>query len=76
MCSLDDAGNANGMRFSTFDNDNDNHSGNCATDYDGAWWYNACDCANLNGLFNGELDWYTYGGWNSFKTVNMLIKDN
>ena len=33
----------NGRRFSTYDQDTDLYgTGNCATDYGGGWWYNAC----------------------------------
>jgi len=31
----------NGQRFSTSDNDNDRHGGNCASSYNG-WWHNSC----------------------------------
>uniref|UniRef100_A0A182QB02 Fibrinogen C-terminal domain-containing protein n=1 Tax=Anopheles farauti TaxID=69004 RepID=A0A182QB02_9DIPT len=31
-----------GMKFSTFDSDNDNYKDNCAASYTGAWWYSAC----------------------------------
>ena len=31
----------NGMKFSTFDNDNDRSSNNCATSH-GGWWHNNC----------------------------------
>ena len=31
----------NGRRFSTFDNDNDGNSLNCANNY-GGWWHNSC----------------------------------
>jgi len=35
--------NHNGMRFSTYDADNDAaDSINCANDYRGGWWYNGC----------------------------------
>ena len=30
---------ANGMKFSTWDRDNDNASGNCAQRYKGGWWF-------------------------------------
>ncbi|XP_065918869.1 fibrinogen-like protein A [Dysidea avara] len=37
----------NGQRFSTFDNDNDKNSANCATG-NGGWWYNNCWHINPN----------------------------
>ncbi|XP_060593276.1 fibrinogen C domain-containing protein 1-like [Ruditapes philippinarum] len=50
----DSFSNHNGWKFSTFDNDNDETgSGNCAVDYNGAWWYRACHACNLNGLYLG-----------------------
>ncbi|XP_003390325.2 PREDICTED: angiopoietin-related protein 1-like [Amphimedon queenslandica] len=42
----------NGMKFSTKDNDNDYHRGNCAEVHHGAWWYNSCSDSNLNGLYS------------------------
>lgn len=41
----------NGMKFSTFDRDNDEGEGNCAEVYGGGWWYNSCQAANLNGIY-------------------------
>ena len=39
---------ANGMSFSTYDNDNDRHSGNCAVGWQSGWWYNNCYRININ----------------------------
>ncbi|XP_066521086.1 angiopoietin-related protein 3 [Hoplias malabaricus] len=44
--------NHTGMMFSTKDNDNDNHEdSNCARNYTGGWWFNACGDTNLNGRY-------------------------
>ena len=60
-------GGHNGMRFSTYDNDNDQWSGNCAEKANnakgnGGWWYSACaDSAfNINGQY-GSL--HLAGTW-------------
>lgn len=31
-----------GQKFTTLDKDQDTHDNNCAVQYSGAWWYNAC----------------------------------
>ncbi|GFV89705.1 techylectin-5A [Trichonephila clavipes] len=41
------------MMFTTKDQKNDNFSVNCAVAFKGAWWYNDCHDANLNGLYHG-----------------------
>ncbi|XP_018532843.1 angiopoietin-related protein 3 [Lates calcarifer] len=44
--------NHTGMMFSTKDRDNDNHQEfNCANNYTGGWWFNACGDTNLNGKY-------------------------
>ncbi len=39
------------MYFSTWDNDNDATSGNCARNLKGGWWFKACYIANLNNYY-------------------------
>nr|XP_020477878.1 fibrinogen alpha chain [Monopterus albus] len=80
----------NGMKFSTFDKDNDKWEENCAEMYGGGWWYNNCQAVNLNGIYyKGTYDpdrntpyeiengivWVTYKPANySLKTVRMFIR--
>ncbi|XP_019864052.1 PREDICTED: fibrinogen-like protein A, partial [Amphimedon queenslandica] len=66
----------NGMRFSTRDNDNDNHESlNCAQHYTGAWWYNTCAYSHLNGLyFNTANDDYRGTYWRHWKGATISLK--
>jgi cysteine-rich repeat protein len=57
-----------GYSFSTWDNDNDASSVNCAATYAGAWWYSGCHTSNLNGLWGSTgyatgLTWLTLTGY-------------
>ncbi|CAJ1057945.1 fibrinogen-like protein 1 [Xyrichtys novacula] len=62
-----------GMKFSTFDQDNDNYKGNCAQEDKGGWWFNKCHSAHLNGLYyhtghysaktDDGIVWYPWRGW-------------
>ena len=40
---------SNLWKFSTYDKDNDNNSGNGASSYRGGWWYNSCAQGKLTG---------------------------
>nr|XP_019934331.1 PREDICTED: fibrinogen-like protein 1 [Paralichthys olivaceus] len=74
-----------GMKFSTYDQDNDNYKGNCAQEDQGGWWFNKCHSAHLNGIYyprghysaltdNGII-WYTWRGWwYSLKTSVMKLR--
>ncbi|CAK8692816.1 unnamed protein product [Clavelina lepadiformis] len=74
----------NGLPFSTKDRDLDRHEVHCARNYEGAWWYNRCHAANLNGpyLTGGQdnskgMCWYPWkGNYYSMKKAEMKIKPN
>lgn len=72
-----------GQKFSTYDQDNDVYSSNCASRFKGAWWYRDCHKVNLNGRYlpgthttyaNG-INWKEWKGhYYSMKTTVMMIK--
>ncbi|XP_075336971.1 fibrinogen-like protein 1 [Odontesthes bonariensis] len=74
-----------GMRFSTYDQDNDNYKGNCAQEDKGGWWFNKCHAAHLNGMYypsghysastDDGVVWFTWKGWwYSLKTSVMRLR--
>ncbi|KAL9982300.1 hypothetical protein ACROYT_G004327 [Oculina patagonica] len=74
---------ANGMQFSTKDNDNDPAGGSCAVLHKGAWWYRDCHGSNLNGLYHGGqhdshadgVNWYKFRGhYYSLKRAEMKLR--
>ena len=70
-------------QFTTKDLDHDGSGDNCAVQYHGAWWYNQCYFANLNGKYrnvgpgdNTGLEWWHWirdHGY-SLKHVSMKIR--
>lgn len=83
----DSLSNGNDCGFTTFDQDHDKDSGNCAVTFRGAWWYEACHRSNLNGLnYNGAHESYADGiEWSvrgspvdlqhySYPSVQMMIR--
>ena len=73
----------NNRAFSTWDQDNDSHSGlHCAQDRVGAWWYNDCSYSNLNGYYYSGTNpppwkgvgWYHWkGNTYSLKVTEMKV---
>ena len=74
----------NGQMFTTYDQDHDRWSVNCAVLYRGGWWYKDCLGVNPNGkyLIGGVKDatgvtWHNAkpgGGQYSFKVVELKMK--
>jgi hypothetical protein len=49
-----------GMKFSTYDRDNDLSTDNCAATYGGGFWYNNCGCVLINS-FDNNFKFYCLG---------------
>ncbi|XP_067296612.1 microfibril-associated glycoprotein 4-like [Pseudorasbora parva] len=75
----------NGMKFSTFDKDQDTWGGNCAKQFLGAFWYAACHSSNPNGVYLWGEDpthnaigdsWFTWKNTHAvgMKSIRMKIK--
>ncbi|XP_034049307.1 microfibril-associated glycoprotein 4-like [Thalassophryne amazonica] len=74
----------NGMKFSTFDKDQDIWPKSCAKEYYGGFWYNMCHTANPNGVYRWGSDesvfavgvvWYHWKGhYYSLKSIQMQIR--
>ncbi|KAM9425782.1 microfibril-associated glycoprotein 4-like [Pholidichthys leucotaenia] len=67
----------NGMKFSTFDKDQDTWPGNCAKSFMGAFWYENCHDANPNGMYRYGADktFHAIGvEWNSWKGRDYSLK--
>ena len=58
-----------GVGFTTYDRDN---KYSCARSSSAGWWYIACQCAGLNGPYNGDNRWT--GFTNSHKSIEMKLR--
>ncbi|XP_041771422.1 microfibril-associated glycoprotein 4-like [Anopheles merus] len=71
-----------GSKFTTYDQDNDEHGLNCGAQYGGGWWFKDCYSCFLNGIYvptsQGSemgLIWFTYtGAFQSLKASKMMIR--
>jgi hypothetical protein len=63
------------MKFTTWDEDHDRSSYNCASLYRGGWWYNFCHDSNLNGKYVGaaQHNWH-YVIWFHWKHKEVALK--
>ena len=71
----------NGMKFSTYDNDNDLSNNNCARHVsnalgNGGWWHNNCWHINLNIKYNPAQYGFMYldGTWYNPRWIEMKIR--
>lgn len=66
----------NGMPFTTYDRDNDNHgSMNCAVWAKGGWWHNGCQNTCLNGRY-GDNGYGQGVNWEDWMTLNYSLKSS
>jgi ficolin len=62
-----------GMKFSTYDRDNDLDSySNCAQTFFSAWWYNSCYHSDLNALYNSTAG-FPWGWWPYSTYPNRMV---
>ncbi|XP_070708018.1 microfibril-associated glycoprotein 4-like [Pempheris klunzingeri] len=80
----DSLSNHSGLKFSTFDKDQDTDSRNCAKTFLGAFWYGICHNTNPNGVYRWGadgthyaigVDWEHWKGYNySLKAISMKMR--
>ncbi|XP_056002061.1 fibrinogen-like protein A isoform X2 [Ostrea edulis] len=65
----------NGMKFSTYDQDNDEDDKfNIAELWKGAWWFRKFPYTNLNGKYAGKIRWRYWSFSESLKGTKMMIR--
>lgn len=69
----------NGMKFTTYDRDNDESGSNCAVTFKGAWWHRSCFYSDLNGQYGIDsasgIIWYHWRGfYHSLVRAQMMVR--
>ena len=66
------------MKFTTKDQDNDNHGNNCALDGNGkssnGWWFNYCACIQLNKQYSEIHKIYDGRVWHNYPFIELKIR--
>ncbi|XP_013105963.2 fibrinogen C domain-containing protein 1-like [Stomoxys calcitrans] len=71
----DDLKNFKGMKFSTFDSDNDaSDEFHCAELFTGGWWFESCGLSNLNGRYLKGRDSSTGVTWSEWRGEEYSLK--
>ena len=73
-----------GKEFSTYDNDNDDHSDSCAVGYRAGWWFGGCGTyVHVNGVYGGasgltninmRMDYLSSNSYEPIRTVAMKVR--
>ncbi|XP_053663598.1 microfibril-associated glycoprotein 4-like [Anopheles marshallii] len=73
-----------GSKFTTYDQDNDVHASNCASIYNGGWWFKDCHSCYLNGDYvqpsqNTNIErgliWMSFTGpFRPLKSSKMMVR--
>uniref|UniRef100_A0A182N7H3 Fibrinogen C-terminal domain-containing protein n=1 Tax=Anopheles dirus TaxID=7168 RepID=A0A182N7H3_9DIPT len=63
-----------GMKFTTYDRDNDLASFNCAKKHRGGWWYHkTCVTSNLNGMYGNTAN-EQFNSWITMKPIGWGLE--
>ncbi|XP_060940352.1 microfibril-associated glycoprotein 4-like [Limanda limanda] len=72
-----------GLKFSTFDRDQDTWPDNCASTFMGGFWYGSCHQANPNGVYRWGKEktpfavgviWYTWKNTHDYSVKSIVMK--
>ena len=69
-----------GMKFTTYDRDQDRSPDNCAQERGGGWWYTNCGRSILTGPYKlpgtrgARVIWFTFNEWSPLREASMKIR--